>query len=246
MQELFRTIAIVIAMICLFCVSSSLITDETAVSNSMKQWTAGTQVTEKDIAAFGENNCFAAEKISDKVFSRMNNKSYKPGCPIGRDQLRYLKLLHKDAKGRIFLGEMVVNREIASDVVEIFHKLYKANYPIERMLLIDNYNANDEQSMRDNNTSAFCFRPVKGTKILSAHSRGMAIDINTLYNPYEKIRKDGTRIVQPSTATQYCDRTKSFPYKIEKGDLCHRLFIEKGFSWGGSWKSCKDYQHFEK
>jgi hypothetical protein len=36
------------------------------------------------------------------------------------------------------------------------------------------------------------------------------------------------------------------PYKITKGDLCYKLFIKHGFSWGGEWKSKKDYQHFEK
>ena len=72
----------------------------------------------------------------------------------------------------------------------------------------------------------------------------MAVDINTLYNPYVKETKDG-RILEPATAGEYVDRTKSFPYKIEKGDLCYRLFIERGFEWGGEWKSLKDYQHYE-
>ena len=34
--------------------------------------------------------------------------------------------------------------------------------------------------------------------------------------------------------------------KIKKGDLCYQLFIEHGFSWGGNWRTTKDYQHFEK
>ena len=33
---------------------------------------------------------------------------------------------------------------------------------------------------------------------------------------------------------------------IKKGDLCYNLFIEHGFTWGGEWKSLKDYQHFQK
>ena len=51
--------------------------------------------------------------------------------------------------------------------------------------------------------------------------------------------------MQPATAVKYCDRTKDFRYKIDTNDLCYRLFIEAGFEWGGAWKSCKDFQHFE-
>ncbi|MBQ9403662.1 MAG: M15 family metallopeptidase, partial [Synergistaceae bacterium] len=72
----------------------------------------------------------------------------------------------------------------------------------------------------------------------------VAVDINTLYNPSVKT-VDGKLIIEPATAKEYTDRSKSFPYKIEKGDLCYRLFTEKGFEWGGEWKTVKDYQHFE-
>ncbi|MBQ4401413.1 MAG: M15 family metallopeptidase, partial [Synergistaceae bacterium] len=119
-----------------------------------------------------------------------------------------------------------------------------AGYPIERVRLVDEYDADDETSMRDNNSSCFNFRFITHSTKISKHGLGLAVDINTLYNPYVKETKDG-RILEPATAGEYVDRTKSFPYKIEKGDLCYRLFIERGFEWGGEWKSLKDYQHFE-
>ena len=141
---------------------------------------------------------------------------------------------------------MVCNKAIAADLVEILRALYDNKYPIERMVLIDEYDADDEKSMRANNSSSFCYRTVSGTKTLSKHARGMAVDINTLYNPYVRKRADGSTVVQPTTATKYCDRSKKFDYKIESGDLCHRLFIKHGFRWGGAWRSTKDYQHFDK
>jgi hypothetical protein len=142
-------------------------------------------------------------------------------------------------------GELICHKDIADDLLAIFQELYKAAYPIERMVLIDEYDADDEASMRANNTSAFNFRYASGMKRLSSHSTGMAIDINPLYNPLVKHREGQTRVF-PTTAAAYMDRTKYFPYKIEKGDLCYRLFKKYGFSWGGDWKSSKDYQHFEK
>ena len=60
------------------------------------------------------------------------------------------------------------------------------------------------------------------------------------------IVKNGKEVVEPATARPYLDRSKHHVYMIKKGDLCYRLFKEKGFRWGGDWKHSKDYQHFEK
>ena len=140
---------------------------------------------------------------------------------------------------------MICNRQIASTVVDIMRKLYDAGYNIQRMVLPDVYDADDEAQMRDNNSSCFCYRAISGTTKLSKHARGLAVDINTLYNPYYKDREDGTRYVQPATAVDYCNRDWDFAYKIDHNDLCFKLFTEAGFEWGGDWTSCKDFQHFE-
>lgn len=232
----------VMAAMCLFLSSAK---PEPKTLDSLRKWQAGKVVTPEAVKAYGESKCFRVEHISDATFRRMNGKSFKPNDVIGRKDLRYIKTLHKNAEGQILIGEMVVNKAIAGRVLGIFRELYANGYPIERMVLIDDYDADDETSMRANNSSSFCFRAVAGTTKLSAHSRGMAIDINTLYNPYYKKYKNGKIVIQPSTAGQYCDRAKDFPYKIVKGDLCHRLFTKNGFEWGGDWNSCKDYQHFE-
>lgn len=154
-------------------------------------------------------------------------------------------MLHYNLKQEICLGELICHQEIAHDLLEIFKVLYKAKYPIERMVLIDEYDADDERSMQANNTSCFNFRRVAGSKTLSCHSTGHAIDINPLYNPMVKIR-NGKTIYSPKNAKAYINRTKDFPYKIDKNDLCYKEFRKRGFIWGGNWRSVKDYQHFEK
>ena len=189
---------------------------------------------------------FSVQPIPDSVFLRMQGRSWPKGCTVRRVDLRYLRLSHFDAEKKEHVGEMVCNKAIANDLMEIFRELYRQKYPIQRIRLIDDYEANDERSMRDNNSSCFCYRKVSGTTKLSKHATGMAVDINTLYNPYVHTGKDGRRIVEPSTATKYVDRRQSFPYKIVKGDLLHRLFLQHGFKWGGSWRTMKDWQHFEK
>ena len=131
----------------------------------------------------------------------------------------YVHILHKDLDGNTKEGELVVNQKIAEDMLEIFRELYEADYPIEKVRLVDAYDADDEASMRDNNTSAFNFRFISHTTKVSKHGEGLAVDINTLYNPYVK-EVDGQTVVEPETALPYVDRTLDFPYKIDHGDLC--------------------------
>jgi len=212
----------------------------------LSEWQAGKTVNSATIEAFGGiDRCFAADPIPDRVWKRMQGKTYKENPHIGRDDLRHVRALHWDYDNQMHVGEMICNAQIADRVVRILRQLFDAKYPIQRMLLPDVWDADDEKQMRDNNSSCFCYRAIAGSAKLSKHARGLAIDINTLYNPYYKDRADGTRYIQPATAKIYCDRTWDFPYKIDHDDLCFRLFTEAGFEWGGDWTSCKDFQHFE-
>jgi hypothetical protein len=212
----------------------------------LQQWQAGKTVTAEAVKAFGGlDRCFAAEPIPDGVWERMQGKTYKENPHIQRDDLRHIRTLHWDYDEQMHVGEMIVNKEIADRVVRIFRQLFDAKYPIQRMLLPDVYDADDETQMRDNNSSCFCYRAIAGSTKLSKHARGLAIDINTLYNPYYRVLEDGSLFIQPANAGEFCDRRKDFPYKIDHNDLCFKLFTEAGFEWGGDWTTRKDYQHFE-
>lgn len=202
------------------------------------------------LAVNAQTEGFSIERISDDVKARMIGKSYPAsGARISLSELRLLHVKHYNADGKILNGEIIVNKAIANDVIAIFRELYAIKYPIERIRLIDCYNAEDELSMRDNNSSAFCYRVVKGSKVLSKHSLGMAVDINTLYNPCFKVDKTGKSAykpgtLQPSTAVKYVDRKVKYPYTITQDVV--RIFKKYGFRWGGDWNTVKDYQHFEK
>lgn len=208
-------------------------------------WQAGAIVSLKSIHTFGIAHCFEQCLIDEKIFKRIYKKSYKANCTIPLADLRYLKVLHYDLAKHIRLGELICHKDISQDLLAIFQALFRAHYPIERMVLIDDYDALDEPSMQANNTSCFNFRKVAGTKILSKHSTGHAIDINPLYNPYVKTR-NGKTVIRPQSAKKYANRNKEWPYMIKKGDLCYTLFKKHGFEWGGDWRSVKDFQHFEK
>ncbi len=213
---------------------------------TLRAWRAGQVVSDAAVAAYGADSCFVALDIDDGTFARMRGRSYKEGCPVARADLRYLRLLHRTLGGQTQLGELVCHKDIAPDLVAIFRRLYAARYPIERMVLIDEYGGDDERSMADNNTSCFNHRNVPGTATLSKHSRGRAIDVNPRYNPYVRTGRGGARLVSPANGRPYASRAAAFDYKISRGDLLCRLFAERGFAWGGDWRRSKDYQHFEK
>lgn len=187
------------------------------------------------------NALFVAEPISDETFARMKGKSFADDCVIPREELRYLRVLHWGFDEKPHKGELVVHESVADEIVFIMKKLYENRYPIEKMRLIDEYDADDLKSMGDNNSSAFCYRVIAHTDIISQHGRGLAIDINPLYNPYVTDIE-----FTPVEGEAYLDRSKDFPYKIDHEDLCFKLFSEYGYEWGGDWVDSKDYQHFQK
>ena len=190
------------------------------------------------------NKNFYKLKINDQIFKRIKGKSFKDNCTLSREDLRYIHVLHVDINNITHEGEMICNKYIADTLIKIFKKLYEEKYPIEKMILIDEYDAEDEKAMEDNNSSCFNFRFISHTTKISKHGFGLAVDINTLYNPYI-CEVDGKIYIEPKTAKEYIERNKNFNYKIVKNDLCYNLFIENGFEWGGDWIEKKDYQHFE-
>lgn len=219
---------------------------ETSLQKEATEISETTEITEAAVNTETQKTSdFYISKIPDDIFEKMQGKSYKADCTVPRDELRYVHVLHMGFDGQTKEGELVVNKAIADDVLSIFEELYQADYPIEKVELVDAYNADDEESMSHNNSSAFNFRFISHTTKISKHGLGMAVDINTLYNPYVKT-VDGKLSIEPANAMAYVDRSKDFPYKIDHDDLCYKLFKKYGFTWGGDWTHSKDYQHFER
>lgn len=166
--------------------------------------------------------------------------SYREGCPIAPTELVQVRFIHCAAGGTEAVGNLVVHAVIAQRVAKVLKIAYRMNYKIEKAVPIDNdlYRGNDEMSMKDNNSSAFNYRPIAGTDTISMHSRGLAIDINPALNPY--LARDG--IWYPSA--EYSDRAKLTPGMLTETHPVVEAFAEQGFEWGGTWVR-PDYHHFE-
>ena len=165
--------------------------------------------------------------------------SWRQGCPVAVDELRWLELAHWDNEGEATTGVLVLHADHVDDVIGVFDRLFEARFPIQSMLPITDFDADDDASMRANNSSAFNCRVISGTNRWSQHAYGGAIDINPLVNPWVR----GGR-VDPPEGAEYVDRTLDVPGLIVAGDVVTQAFADIGWGWGGDWNSTLDYQHF--
>ena len=177
--------------------------------------------------------------LTDQHFSSLNEALNGLEIPARiRDTLALIEVPYISFKGTEEKGQLVIHTELAEEVFSLFQELYSHQFPIHRVVPVAAYGWDDLASMEDNNTSAFNYRQIIGTDLLSNHSLGRAIDINPLQNPYYAL--DGR--VYPARAVH--DLAK--PGTLHKDSVAVSLFKEKGWVWLGEREEHKDYQHFEK
>jgi hypothetical protein len=186
--------------------------------------------------------------ITPEIKKRMiKGKSWRKGCPVSLQNLRYLRVIHKNFSGQDQRGEIIVHKDVASEVKQIFKELYVIGYPIRKMKLVSDYKGSDWQSIEADNTSAFNCRKATGSKNWSKHSYGKAIDINSIENPY--VSRSGHISHKASYAykkRQHKNNSTADKAVLLKNDKAVRIFKKYGWKWGGDWSRVKDYQHFSK
>lgn len=160
-------------------------------------------------------------------------------CPVTAEELNYLTMSFWGFDGNAHTGEMIVNADVAADVLSVFARLHEHRFPIEEMSVVDLAALDAEPTGDGNNTTSFVCRVVTGGSAFSQHAHGLAIDINPFHNPYQS-----QDLVLPELAVDYLDRGTARAGMIEAGDPVVSAFAGIGWSWGGNWTSLKDYQHF--
>lgn len=175
------------------------------------------------------------------VASQLNFVEAIAGSKAPRDILDRLTLLNVKYYGMdslCYIGQILVDEELEMELIALFDTLYRTRFPIARMVPVSEYQWSDDSSMIRNNTSAFNYRVVKGTSVLSKHCYGRALDINPFTNPY--ISRSG-KISPPGASYDPLQ-----PGALSDTSLAVRFLKDRGWKWGGDWRSIKDYQHFEK
>jgi hypothetical protein len=182
----------------------------------------------------------SVDPLPPSLRETMTGLSWRPGCPVGLDELRLVRARHWGFDGRVHTGRLVVHRDVARSVLSVLGRLYVARFPIRRMVPVDAYGASDFRSIEADNTSAFNCRYVDGTTRWSEHSYGRAIDLNPIENPYVTSR--GT--TSHTGSRDYLRRSPYRPGMAVEGGVVVRAFEAVGWGWGGRWSGDRDYQHF--
>lgn len=181
------------------------------------------------------------ERIDPATGAELRSTTWHPGCPVPISHLRLLTLSYWGFDGAVHEGPMIVNENVAEDVVRVFGRLFRARFPIKRIALARRYRPNHDRPTKNDVTAAFNCRPATDNPgVWSQHAYGLAIDINPLQNPY--VRSDGS-VLRPA-ARPYTDRSLDESGMIHAGDVVVRAFARIGWGWGGDYTSIRDYQHF--
>jgi hypothetical protein len=183
-------------------------------------------------------------RIGPALRPKIVGRSWHPGCPVPLRDLRAVEVSYWNFEGTVRRGPLIVHERVASDVLWVFHRLFRARFPIKRIVLPPKWHPPRPSDYWDQKptspSAAFNCRPATDSTTLSQHAYGWAIDINPLQNPY--VRSDGSTL--RAIAQPYRDRSLHREGMIHDGDIVVRSFARIGWEWGGHWHTLKDYMHF--
>jgi hypothetical protein len=187
----------------------------------------------------GDGFASVIEKVPAEVLAR---STWAPGCPVAADDLAYVQLTFWGFDDQRHTGELLLNRTVADFVVGVFRSLYAKRFPFEELRVTTRSELDAHPTGDGNNTESFVCRPSTGsTRRFSQHASGLAIDLDPFQNPYTN-----DDLVLPELASAYLDRDDVRPGMITSDGVVVRAFGSIGWTWGGTWSSLKDYQHFSQ
>jgi len=180
-----------------------------------------------------------SKMTADEAFEGLD-----PACPKSvRARQVVVALTYWGHDGKVHRGQLVIDRDLVTDVAEVFAVALEHKFPIRSVVPVSHPRFrkdrawSDDLSMAADNTSGFNYRPVTGGGTLSNHALGRAIDLNPLLNPYVK----GAVTLPPGARYD-----PAVPGTLTADHPVTKAFLARGWAWGGNWTSLKDYQHFEK
>lgn len=211
------------------------------------------------------------QDIPDLIKDKMEGKSMNGLYGTTYDNLSYLTIPYYNLEGEVKQGHLIVNKNLADEVLLIFQELYKERVKFYRIDIIEDTEMGIEDSLLGsdvneisyamkldrhsryrNNTSGFNDR-VGYDGEESTHASGCAIDINPLINPIVRLNAIAEDKFFPTNAEKYTNRTnltwskEENEQKIDENSKIYEVFKKYGWSWGGEAEGeYKDYSHFEK
>lgn len=188
---------------------------------------------------------FYSRDLDETMIKKITGVTYSPEQGfITPNDLQYVRVLYTNYDGKTCIGELIVHQALAKEVEEIFYDLYLHQYPIGRMVLPDAYGGDESASMSANDTYAMNFRLLSGIR-QDDFSMGTALYLNPLYNP-NVTQINGVLSVTPRGAYSYAGRGFIKDHMITKDDYACKVFLDHGWTWGGTDKDDVSYGLFYK
>jgi hypothetical protein len=182
-------------------------------------------------------NAVVTDTTADEVAA-----TYHKGCPVGVSKLGTITMNFYGRDKLMHRGVLIVRANLTTKITRGFGKALNHRYPVAKMNNPDVYGGNDPKQMTANNTSGFNCRKVVGNPYRqSPHSYGIAIDVNTVQNPYRDVHGKWW----PKNGRSYIDRTPRRKGMLTKNSYLTKSLRADHFFWGGRWSPGRDYQHFE-
>ena len=105
---------------------------------------------------------YASRVVAPAPARVLARSTWRPGCPVAREQLAWLRLTFRGFDGARHTGELLVQRQDADDLVQVFGDLWRADFPLERMVITTRADQDATPTGDGNDTSAFVCRPITG------------------------------------------------------------------------------------
>lgn len=178
-------------------------------------------------------------ELSSDLQNRIQENIWQSDCPIPLEKLRLLRVLHWTDKDTVEWGELILAERVVKDAVLVFQELYNSHFVFHSLKPAYYYKGDNDESMRDNNTSSFNCRKATTGADWSEPSYGEAINVNPLWNPWVKGNS-----VYPKEGSVFQNRAQKIPGMINEGDGIIDIFKKYGWGWGSSKSGVQDYAHF--
>ncbi len=139
--------------------------------------------------------------------------------------------------GKRHMGQIVCERGVCKELVEWFSRMESVGFPFRSVCPVSMYGMSDSASMAADNTYCFAQRGIWGSREISWHAQGRALDVNPQENPALKrgrtIPANGRWL--PGT-----------PGTLSDTSIAVKSLRAIGWKWGAHWRRVQDRHHFQK
>ena len=103
---------------------------------NLQEWVVNSTTSQEAINQFGYEKCFTITTIGEYYWTDFMNYYAGDKSVITKDQLAAVLSLFYDKQmmDPIKIGEIICNKSISSDLLDIFRKLYEAHYSITELM----------------------------------------------------------------------------------------------------------------